>query len=242
MDEAEEAPPGVPEWVVTYGDMMSLLLTFFIMLVSMSEIVSTQKYRAVLDALHQRLGYRFAPAAPPGENFPLNQVLDRIDFLQLGSFVETDNGYGGTTKVAVEGDDRKVFTGPEGSARRIGTPLRPTDGGRLDESDTLALANVARGLLGEPNKIEVRSWVPLEQLDDASLSHERRSDAYRRAAVVQQELIAAGVDPLRLRCVVLPAPPGSSIVSETLRRRGAVTLAVLDTYGSDFVGPNASEL
>ncbi|MBL4886213.1 MAG: flagellar motor protein MotB, partial [Planctomycetaceae bacterium] len=36
MDDDE--PPGVPEWVVTYGDMMSLLLTFFIMLVSLSEV------------------------------------------------------------------------------------------------------------------------------------------------------------------------------------------------------------
>ena len=34
----EDSVPGVPEWVVTYGDMMSLLLTFFIMLVSMSQL------------------------------------------------------------------------------------------------------------------------------------------------------------------------------------------------------------
>src|SRR5690606_21243450 len=33
--EAEE--PGVPLWVVTYGDMMSLLLCFFILLVAFSE-------------------------------------------------------------------------------------------------------------------------------------------------------------------------------------------------------------
>ena len=38
MAEPEDEAPGVPEWVVTYGDMMSLLLTFFIMLVSMSEL------------------------------------------------------------------------------------------------------------------------------------------------------------------------------------------------------------
>ena len=44
----DDGPPGVPEWVVTYGDMMSLLLTFFIMLVSLSEVVADQKYRAIL--------------------------------------------------------------------------------------------------------------------------------------------------------------------------------------------------
>ena len=34
----EDQGGGIPEWVVTFGDMMSLLLTFFIMLVSLSEI------------------------------------------------------------------------------------------------------------------------------------------------------------------------------------------------------------
>src|SRR5690606_21337153 len=57
----DDAPPGVAEWVVTYGDMMSLLLTFFIMLVSMSEVKEDEKYRAVMEALQHYLGYRAAP-------------------------------------------------------------------------------------------------------------------------------------------------------------------------------------
>ncbi len=51
----EEAAPGVPEWLVTFGDMMSLLLTFFIMLFSMSEMKQEQKYQAVMEALHQMI-------------------------------------------------------------------------------------------------------------------------------------------------------------------------------------------
>ena len=63
----DDGPPGVPEWVVTYGDMMSLLLTFFIMLVSLSEVIAEKKYRAVLEALDQHMngGYTTAPASPP---------------------------------------------------------------------------------------------------------------------------------------------------------------------------------
>lgn len=52
----DDGPPGVPEWVVTYGDMMSLLLTFFIMLVSLSETKKDGELRAMLDALNERFG------------------------------------------------------------------------------------------------------------------------------------------------------------------------------------------
>src|SRR5438477_12213665 len=53
----DDPPVGVPEWIVTFGDMMSLLLTFFIMLVSMSEIRQDEKYQGVADSLHQQFGY-----------------------------------------------------------------------------------------------------------------------------------------------------------------------------------------
>ena len=66
MDGDDDAPPGVPEWVVTYGDMMSLLLTFFIMLVSMSQLKEDGKMREMLTALRQRFGPAEAAAGAPG--------------------------------------------------------------------------------------------------------------------------------------------------------------------------------
>jgi len=46
----------VPEWVVTFGDLMSLLLTFFILLVSFSEIKKPREYKKVIDAIQEALG------------------------------------------------------------------------------------------------------------------------------------------------------------------------------------------
>ncbi len=48
-------PPGAPGWMTTYGDMMSLLLTFFIMLVSMSTIEKI-KFRQAAGSLQGALG------------------------------------------------------------------------------------------------------------------------------------------------------------------------------------------
>ena len=38
MEEEEKCEPGAPGWVVTFGDMMSLLLTFFILLLSFAKL------------------------------------------------------------------------------------------------------------------------------------------------------------------------------------------------------------
>lgn len=48
--------PGVPEWVLTYGDMMSLLLCFFILLAAFSELKQPREYQKVLDAIKEALG------------------------------------------------------------------------------------------------------------------------------------------------------------------------------------------
>jgi chemotaxis protein MotB len=54
-DDEEPAEQGAPAWVVTFGDMMSLLLTFFVLLLSFSE-VDAVKYRALSESLREAFG------------------------------------------------------------------------------------------------------------------------------------------------------------------------------------------
>ena len=42
---------GIPEWVVTFGDMMSLLLCFFILLQMFSEVKKDEEYQRVITAI-----------------------------------------------------------------------------------------------------------------------------------------------------------------------------------------------
>ncbi len=55
MEECQCEEGGAPEWMVTFGDMMSLLLTFFIMLLSMSTM-DVVKYRQVVESLTGAFG------------------------------------------------------------------------------------------------------------------------------------------------------------------------------------------
>lgn len=53
--EEEEHEDGAPAWVVQFADMMSLLLVFFILLLSFSEIDAV-KYRALSDSFREAFG------------------------------------------------------------------------------------------------------------------------------------------------------------------------------------------
>ena len=53
--KADNSAPGAPLWVLTFSDMMSLLLTFFVMLVAMSSL-DNKKIKEALSSLHGAFG------------------------------------------------------------------------------------------------------------------------------------------------------------------------------------------
>lgn len=62
---------GAPKWMVTFSDLMTLILVFFILLFSMS-VVDAQKFRAVAESFQQRQIFDFMPSpiefVSPGED------------------------------------------------------------------------------------------------------------------------------------------------------------------------------
>ena len=51
----DDEEPRVPGWVVTYGDMMSLLLTFFVLMISFSTI-HEEEFEKAIASLHGAFG------------------------------------------------------------------------------------------------------------------------------------------------------------------------------------------
>ncbi|SES35322.1 flagellar motor protein MotS [Salipaludibacillus aurantiacus] len=58
---------GAPKWMVTFSDMMTLILVFFILLFSMS-VVDANKFRAIADSFQDRAVFDFYPSLIPFEN------------------------------------------------------------------------------------------------------------------------------------------------------------------------------
>lgn len=55
VEEPKKIDPGAPKWVVTFGDLMSLLLCFFVLLLSFSNM-DRQKYKQVAGSMEKAFG------------------------------------------------------------------------------------------------------------------------------------------------------------------------------------------
>ena len=77
----KKAPAGAPEWVLTYGDMMSLLLCFFIMLVALSEIKKEDKYQAVVRGVKAAFGMTGGGGSVPTLDDPERSLIKTLEEL-----------------------------------------------------------------------------------------------------------------------------------------------------------------
>jgi chemotaxis protein MotB len=236
-DMEDDAPAGVPEWVVTYGDMMSLLLTFFIMLVSLSDIQADKKYRAVIEALQKYVGYRTSPKAPPGKRFPLNSILERMR--TLGSHYNKREGYGGVPVEAPAGKEVRVFHSAQGTSLRIGGPIPFAAGSiTLNANAIRRLNNVSELLAGKPNKIEIVGHVSPSPLPANTPVTDKWLLSYLRARAVRDYLLAHGVQEIRMR--IRAAADNEPLVEtgdERSHHHDRVEIHILNRFAEDYIGP-----
>lgn len=63
----KKQPKGAPRWMVTFSDLMTLILVFFVLLFSMS-VVDAAKFQAIADSFQQRAIFDFYPSMIPFDN------------------------------------------------------------------------------------------------------------------------------------------------------------------------------
>lgn len=59
----EEPVDRTPVWLITYSDLMTLLLVMFVLLFSLSEFKHSEKFQGVAHSIHAKFGHRDQPAA-----------------------------------------------------------------------------------------------------------------------------------------------------------------------------------
>ncbi|WP_035186547.1 flagellar motor protein MotS [Alteribacter aurantiacus] len=90
----QRSEKGAPKWMVTFSDLMTLILVFFILLFSMS-VVDSQKFQALAESFQDRAIFdnfpSLIPAEHPSEDTEVNpNDLTEIEELMLDLDVEED--------------------------------------------------------------------------------------------------------------------------------------------------------
>jgi len=148
-------PPGAPDWVMTYGDLMSLLLTFFILLVAMSEIKKEDEFKAIVKEVKKAFGMKGGGGKLPTKDDPELSFVERLEEIEVQQ--RTQKQISNAQDPGMEGREPQVTTIREGKKFQIGGRI-------IFEQDSITLTDVAKRQLrqiadeirGENNKVEVR--------------------------------------------------------------------------------------
>lgn len=194
-DEEEPSESGAPAWVVTYGDMMSLLLCFFVILVAISE-VKEEKFHKVMESIRQYFGYENAPIVEPGE-------AAASSFREQISRVLNEQGSPDPQGAPVNstlGQHVLVQTVEEGHKITIGGKVLFAEGeAELSVSAYEPLDRLVGLLEGYPNKLEIRGHTGIEELPDDTAYKDLFDLAFARARAAMEYLVEQGISPRRLR-------------------------------------------
>jgi chemotaxis protein MotB len=215
-DHGEAAPArdaGAPSWFVTYADLMSILLTFFIMLAAMSELKSEHRVNQAVDSLHKQFGSDDASIGEGAEN------------RRFGS--RRNDGLGAPPTLNNVRADR---TAPIGE-RVYFDELSAT----LEEAQRAKLRQIQEQFQGKLQRIEVRGHTTRRPLSEGTPYRDHWDLAFARCRVVAEELAALGIDPRRIRLGVSagnePAAPGDDPL--VLRENSRVELFLLNEFNDE---------
>lgn len=114
----KKQPPGVPQWVMTFGDLMSLLLVFFVLIVSFSEIIEEERYEATVEQIQESFGFKGGGGRLPTDTDPRLTFLDLQENLQRQQHRHPDRAE--TDHPGMDGHEREVTKVREGMQYTIG--------------------------------------------------------------------------------------------------------------------------
>lgn len=245
MGKKCKCPPeelGIPGWVVTYGDMMSLLLTFFILLLSFSSIQES-KFKDAMESLQGALGVLKNPPS-----------MMQLEHQIVAQPRQTDNSevYYQLKKLEQYLVEQELDSSIEVEMTADGVNIRITDdfmfdSGRADLKPVAAdLITRIGGLLdGQGEEIVITGHTDSIPIHTARFPSNWELSA-ARAIAVARHFQGNGLDPARMRAVGFgefrPLADNATVEGRALNRRVEILLKMKEKAVERPVGlPLVSE-
>jgi chemotaxis protein MotB len=204
QDEAH----ATPAWVVTFGDMMSLLLCFFILLQMFSELKRDHEYQRVVTAIKEAFGYAGGIGVMPVDDPPLRSLVETLESMATKKDHEHLNT-SASPEEGIDGPQMRVTKIREGIVFTIGGPstFDPLSA-EVKDSVKAELKKLATLLAGRNNKIEIVGHAAAAYIPPDSPWRSLDQLSYRRAENVKDLLLEYGLDDrvFRLQAVGMREP------------------------------------
>ncbi|HEB85054.1 MAG TPA: flagellar motor protein MotB [Bacteroidetes bacterium] len=192
----EECPAGTPAWMVTYGDMMTLLLTFFVLIVSFSSVEQV-KFKAAISSIQEGLGM-----------WPENAgILPSIVMKEMAKRAQQQSEMVEDISEALEQigmiESVEVYTTPSG-VRLIISNNTLFESGQADlKPEFLSLlAEIAATIKAKPySEVRVEGHTDNVPIHTSQFPSNWELSAARALAVTKYFVFRGGLDPKKLSAV-----------------------------------------
>lgn len=227
FNKKEKNTGGAPGWMITYSDLMSLLLTFFILLYSMSNI-DAAKFKSISQSLQgvlSGLGYTHIIETPDNPPTLSDEILDLDDSSNIKEGIllmhERVSDYvsqeGLDAKVTVRMNKRGVFVDINEAI------LFDPGSAKIKESGIQVLKKL-EGLINDfENELVIEGHTDDVPMRTALYPSNWELSTARAVSVLRYLSEVEGVDPKRLSAVgygeYRPMVPNNSVENRSINRR-----------------------
>lgn len=203
-EDAAPPPLGVPEWMVTYGDLMTLLLCFFVLLFIFSK-QEEEKYKAVVGSIQNAFGVKDSdPRSPFSSHAPkpdessttsLGQAEREVMNTVQDAIMSSQNSPELQQSLVVDVENRGVVI------RIYGDEFFAPGSARLRSDSAALLEPVIAAMQRHHFNVLVRANVTAGELDTTSYPTVWEFSAARAASALDALIANGNIDPTRLRAM-----------------------------------------
>jgi len=180
--------------MVTFGDMMALLLCFFILLQMFSEFKKDHEYQRVVTAIQEAFGFAEGVGVLPADDIPTHSMVDILETLSV-SAESTSSNPSESNEEGMDGTHARVTRVAEGVQFTIGgIQLFEHQSPEISQAGQAQLARLAELLAGRRNIVLIRGHAASTRLPVDSPWASLDELSFARAQAVHRILVAEGLD------------------------------------------------